>query len=48
VRGAHFLSHVLWSAWVVWGVNVGLLGANVYWAAQRRAAVARNSGELGA
>lgn len=25
-RGAHFLSHVLWSAWVVWGVNVALLG----------------------
>ena len=26
-RGAHFLSHVLWSAWIVWGVNVALLGA---------------------
>ena len=25
-RGAHFLSHVLWSAWIVWGVNVTLLG----------------------
>ena len=25
-RGAHFLSHVLWSAWIVWGVNVALLG----------------------
>lgn len=24
-RGAHFLSHVLWSAWVVWSVNVALL-----------------------
>lgn len=27
VRGAHFLSHVLWSAWIVWGVNVVLLGS---------------------
>lgn len=26
-RGAHFLSHVLWSAWVVWAVNLGLLGS---------------------
>ncbi|HEY3518530.1 MAG TPA: phosphatase PAP2 family protein [Gammaproteobacteria bacterium] len=26
LRGAHFLSHVLWSAWIVWGVNVALLG----------------------
>jgi membrane-associated PAP2 superfamily phosphatase len=25
-RGAHFLSHVLWSAWIVWGVNLALLG----------------------
>ena len=25
LRGAHFLSHVLWSAWMVWGVNVLLL-----------------------
>ena len=25
-RGAHFPSHVLWSAWIVWGVNVALLG----------------------
>jgi membrane-associated PAP2 superfamily phosphatase len=25
-RGAHFLSHVLWSAWIVWAVNVALLG----------------------
>lgn len=25
VRGAHFLSHVLWSAWTVWAVNVALL-----------------------
>jgi membrane-associated PAP2 superfamily phosphatase len=26
VRGAHFLSHVLWSAWVVWSVNLAILG----------------------
>lgn len=26
-RGAHFLSHVLWSVWIVWGVNVALLGS---------------------
>jgi membrane-associated PAP2 superfamily phosphatase len=25
LRGAHFLSHVLWSAWVVWVVNVALV-----------------------
>jgi len=30
VRGAHFVSHVPWSAWIVWGVNVALLGATVY------------------
>ncbi len=38
VRGAHFLSHVLWSAWVVWGVNVALLGFSAYWPTRRRAA----------
>ena len=27
LRGAHFLSHVLWSAWLVWGVNVALVAA---------------------
>jgi len=27
MRGAHFLSHVLWSAWLVWGINVVVLGA---------------------
>ena len=27
MRGAHFLSHVLWSAWLVWGVDVAILGA---------------------
>jgi membrane-associated PAP2 superfamily phosphatase len=26
-RGAHFLSHVLWSAWLVWAVNVAILAA---------------------
>ena len=30
VRGAHFLSHVLWSAWVVWAVNVALLAICVW------------------
>jgi len=35
VRGAHFLSHVLWSAWVVWAVNVVLITAFV--AVQRSA-----------
>jgi membrane-associated PAP2 superfamily phosphatase len=29
-RGAHFASHVPWSAWIAWGVNVALLGATVY------------------
>jgi membrane-associated PAP2 superfamily phosphatase len=24
-RGAHFLSHVLWSAWAVWGIDLALL-----------------------
>jgi membrane-associated PAP2 superfamily phosphatase len=23
MRGAHFLSHNLWTAWVIWLVNVG-------------------------
>jgi membrane-associated PAP2 superfamily phosphatase len=27
MRGAHFLSHVLWSAWVVWNVDIALLTA---------------------
>jgi membrane-associated PAP2 superfamily phosphatase len=30
-RGAHFLSHVLWSAWIVWGVNLALLAASISW-----------------
>jgi membrane-associated PAP2 superfamily phosphatase len=29
-RGAHFLSHVLWSAWVTWALELALLAA---WAA---------------
>jgi membrane-associated PAP2 superfamily phosphatase len=39
-RGAHFLSHVLWSAWVVWGVNLALLALDSYWPALRRHAPA--------
>jgi membrane-associated PAP2 superfamily phosphatase len=27
-RGAHFPSHVFWSAWVTWAVNIGLLRAS--------------------
>ena len=46
-RGAHFLSHVLWSAWIVWGVNVALLGACLYWPAPRRA-LAHESARAGA
>jgi membrane-associated PAP2 superfamily phosphatase len=38
-RGAHFLSHVLWSAWVAWAVNVALLASAPYWR-RRPAAVA--------
>jgi membrane-associated PAP2 superfamily phosphatase len=30
VRGAHFVSHVLWSAWVVWAVSLALLAACVW------------------
>jgi membrane-associated PAP2 superfamily phosphatase len=44
-RGAHFLSHVLWSAWVVWAMNVALLSATLYWPARRPAVVATDSGE---
>jgi membrane-associated PAP2 superfamily phosphatase len=36
VRGAHFVSHVLWSAWIVWGVNVLLLTACVHLPARVR------------
>jgi len=27
MRGAHFLSHVLWSSWLVWALNVAILAA---------------------
>jgi membrane-associated PAP2 superfamily phosphatase len=37
-RGAHFLSHVLWSAWTVWAVNLAVLAAAQYSPARRRAA----------
>lgn len=37
VRGAHFLSHVLWSAWIVWSINVALLGALAIWRADSAA-----------
>jgi membrane-associated PAP2 superfamily phosphatase len=43
LRGAHFLSHVLWSAWCVWGANVALLIACVYLPA--RLALKTDSGE---
>jgi membrane-associated PAP2 superfamily phosphatase len=35
-RGAHFPSHVLWSAWVVWAVNVALLAACVWLSTRAR------------
>lgn len=38
-RGAHFPSHVLWTAWVTWAVNVGLL--TVYTLVPRLTKVAR-------
>ncbi len=22
MRGAHFLSHTLWTGWIIWGLNV--------------------------
>ena len=42
-RGAHFLSHVLWSAWIVWGVNVALLTACRYMPAHRPASLGNDS-----
>jgi membrane-associated PAP2 superfamily phosphatase len=30
LRGAHFLSHVLWSAWLVWGFDVALVAVCVH------------------
>ena len=44
-RGAHFVSHVLWSAWMAWGINVTLLSASAYWP-RRGASFAVNSAEL--
>jgi len=41
-RGAHFPSHILWSAWVVWSVNVILLSLSAY-RPRRVAATARLS-----
>jgi membrane-associated PAP2 superfamily phosphatase len=37
LRGAHFLSHVLWSAWFVWGFDVALVAACVYLPVRLRA-----------
>jgi membrane-associated PAP2 superfamily phosphatase len=37
LRGAHFVSHVLWSAWVVWTVDVALLRAWLWLATTRPA-----------
>jgi membrane-associated PAP2 superfamily phosphatase len=47
-RGAHFLSHILWTAWIVWAVNVALLGASVHWSGRRAAALNAKSAEVGA
>jgi membrane-associated PAP2 superfamily phosphatase len=46
-RGAHFLSHVLSSAWIVLSVNVALVGASRYWPL-RHAALAGEPGAVGA
>jgi len=40
-RGAHFLSHVLWSAWIVWAVNLALLGCVAVFGGARVQASAR-------
>jgi membrane-associated PAP2 superfamily phosphatase len=48
MRGAHFLSHVLWTAWVVWGVDVALLYASPHWLTRRRAALSPDSVKAGA
>ena len=39
LRGAHFLSHVLWSGWIVWGVDVALATACFCLPAYRSAAI---------
>jgi membrane-associated PAP2 superfamily phosphatase len=44
VRGAHFPSHVLWSAWVVWAVDIAALTACVSVPVRARAARPRSSG----
>jgi membrane-associated PAP2 superfamily phosphatase len=36
LRGAHFPSHVLWSAWVVWGVDVVLITTCLHLPARMR------------
>ena len=46
MRGAHFLSHVLWSAWVVWAVNVLLLAACVALTDRRTASPTTDSARL--
>ena len=43
-RGAHFLSHVLWSAWIVWGVNLALLGCLAMLSGARVQATERTPG----
>jgi len=43
MRGAHFFSHVLWSAWVVWGVDLALLGVSAYVYARIRSGRAENA-----
>jgi membrane-associated PAP2 superfamily phosphatase len=40
-RGAHFLSHVLWSAWIVWAVNLAMLGGLAMFGAARAQTRAR-------
>lgn len=37
-RGAHFSSHVLWSAWIAWAVNIAFLTAFVWLPSRTRAA----------
>jgi membrane-associated PAP2 superfamily phosphatase len=39
VRGAHFASHVLWTAWIAWAVNAGLYVLIRHFMAPRRPAV---------
>ncbi|HEX7237466.1 MAG TPA: phosphatase PAP2 family protein [Gammaproteobacteria bacterium] len=46
MRGAHFVSHVLWSAWIVWGLNVAVLGSSRYWPARASVSHTQNAGPL--